>query len=87
MFSKNQPKKNQNYLNKIKNISILSNIFSFISKEKSIKIAQINKKLLSSLNLKIDDYYLDKQYQKIILDSKGYINKIFELTYQIFKKR
>ena len=86
MFSKIQTKKNKNCLNKIKSNSLLSNIFSFISKEKSIKIAQINKKLLSSLNLKIDDYYLDKNYQKIILDSKGYINNIYEKSYHIFKK-
>ena len=29
---------------------------------------------------------MDKQYQKIILDSKGYINSIFEKSYQLFKK-
>lgn len=74
-----------NILNKVHPHSILSNIFSFISKEKSIKIAQINNKLLSSLNLKIDDYYVDRKYQKIILKSKGDINIIFDKVNQLYK--
>ena len=86
MLSTAQTKKKQNYLTKINSNTLLSNIFSYISKEKTIKIAQINKKLLSSLNLTIDDYYIDKKYQKIILNSKGNINNIFENVYQLYKK-
>ena len=86
MLSTAHTKKKQNYLTKINSNTLLSNIFSYISKEKTIKIAQINKKLLSSLNLTIDDYYIDKKYQKIILNSKGNINNIFENVYQLYKK-
>ena len=79
-------KKTVNYLSKFKSDSILSTIFSYIPKKKSLQILKFNKKYFSKLNLNFADYYLGKIYQKIIDNSKGSINYIFENSIKVFQK-
>lgn len=81
----NRTKKN-NFLKKFNSCSILSNIFSFIPKKKSIQILQINKKLSALLNLFVADYYLDKKYQEIIENSNGNLNYIFLKSLDYYKQ-
>ena len=65
-------------LTKISEKGFLFKMFSLLNKKRCYKIALANKKLSSELNLGIDDYILDKKYQKIILRSKGDITYIYQ---------
>ena len=86
MLSTQHSNKSVNLLKKINSVTLLSTIFSYVSQKTSIKILQINKKLSSLLNLNVADCYLDKMYQKIILESKGDLNNIFLQSYTVYQQ-
>lgn len=86
MLNKTHIKKAIKYLSKIKTNSALFTIFSYLPKEKSVQILQINKKYSSLLDLNIGDYYLEKKYQQIIKNSKGNINVIYEKSINQYNK-
>ena len=75
-----------NLESKINNTSLLTTIFSYIPLKRAVEILRINKKLSASLNLTIEDYYLEKKYREIIDNSKGSINYIFENCIILFQK-
>ena len=85
MISKENKSKKSNYLNKLNSSSLLSKLFSYIPKKSIIKILLYNKKIKSSLNLTIADYYLDKKYQEIIYNSNGNLNIIFLKSFDIYQ--
>lgn len=84
MFSKQNRLKKKISLSKLNSTSTLSNIFAFVPQKTAVQILKINKSLSSSLNLTIDDYLIDKKYQKIILNSKGELNNIFFKCYELY---
>ena len=88
MISKgNKNKKSKsNYLSKLNYSSLLSNIFSYIPQKSVIRILQYNKKISSSLNLTVGDYYLGKKYQEIIHNSNGDLNFIFLKSIDFYQK-
>lgn len=86
MILKDIRSKKSKFLCKSNSCSLLSKIFSYIPKKRTIKILQINKKLLSSLNLSFADYYLDKKYQEIIENSDGNLNYIFLKSFDYYKQ-
>ena len=75
-----------NLESKINNTSLLTTIFSYVPLKRAVETLRINKKLSTSLNLSIEDYYLDKKYREIIDKSKGSINYIFENSIIPFQK-
>ena len=85
MIQNGQIKKNEKNIIKIDTYSLLSNIFSFVPPKRAYQIIHINKRISILLNINIDDYYLDKKYQKIIHKSKGNINHIFKESYNIYQ--
>ena len=78
-------KKRIDYLRNFRTDSLISTIFSYVPIEKSLQILRFNKKYSSLLNLNLVDYYLDKEYQKIIGNSKCSINYIFENSIKVFQ--
>ena len=85
MNSQGNKRKTINYLNKLSSPSLLTKLFSYIPKKSAIKILQYNKKISSSLNLTIGDYYLDKKYQEIIHNSNGDLNSIFLKSFDFYQ--
>ena len=65
----------------------LKKIFSYIPIKKSIKLLQINKKLSLLIGLSIDDYFLEKNYQKIVIKSQGNSNYIFENAFKFYNEQ
>ena len=86
MLSKRNKNKPDKILNKFNSVSLLLKIFSYIQKNTSIEIIKINKKLSTSLNISIDDYFLDKNYQNIIYNSKGNLNYIFQQSFSFYQQ-
>jgi len=73
-------------IEKIKPITTATKIISYIPIKRAIKVFVINNKLMSSLNLSVGDYYLDKNYKETIDNCKGNLNSAFENAYVIFQK-
>ena len=86
MTSKRNKSEKSNYLKKLSSPSLLSKLFSYIPQKTMIKILQYNKKISSSLNLTIGDYYLGKKFQEIVRNSNGNLNFIFLKSFDFYQK-
>jgi hypothetical protein len=86
MTLKITPRKEHKILMNV-NPTELKKIFSYIPIKTSIKLLQINKKLSSLIGLSIDDYFLEKNYQKIVIKSQGNSNYIFENSFKFYNEQ
>lgn len=76
----------QGLLNKINQKSLLSHIFTFLSRKRAIKLLLLNKKLSSELNLTIEDSFLEEKFRKIILHSNGSLIDIAKKSFTCYQE-
>ena len=66
--------------------AILNDIFNYLPQKRKYLIASVNIFLKKSLDLKKDDYFIQKDYQKIIKESEGKIPVLIENVCIYYKK-